>query len=85
MNRSLGRFKLPQPVDIQEENEWLPIISIATNPDNKMEFKKNIATNTKKNVAVDSNRNIRKKIFFPNMEYISEVSGYFSFFDFIFS
>ena len=49
-----------------------------------MEFKKNIATNTKKNVAVDSNRNIRKKIFFPNMEYISEVSGYFSFFDFIF-
>ena len=29
MNRSLGRFKLPQPVDIQEENEWLPIPKIA--------------------------------------------------------
>ena len=29
MNRSLGRFKLPQPVDIQEENEWLPIPKVA--------------------------------------------------------
>ena len=29
MNRSLGRFKLPQPVDVQEENEWLPIPKVA--------------------------------------------------------
>ncbi len=29
MNRSLGRFKLPQPLDIQEENEWLPIPKVA--------------------------------------------------------
>ena len=29
MNRSLGRFKLPQPVDIQEENEWLSIPKVA--------------------------------------------------------
>ena len=29
MDRSLGRFKLPQPLDIQEENEWLPIPKVA--------------------------------------------------------
>ena len=29
MNRSLGRFKLPQPVDVQEENEWLSIPKVA--------------------------------------------------------
>ena len=29
MNRSLGRFKLPQPLDIQEENEWLSIPKVA--------------------------------------------------------
>ena len=29
MNRSLGRFKLPQPLDVQEENEWLPIPKVA--------------------------------------------------------
>jgi len=29
MNRSLGRFKLPQPVDVKEENEWLPIPRVA--------------------------------------------------------
>ena len=25
MNRSLGKWKLPQPTDIKEENEWLPV------------------------------------------------------------
>ncbi len=29
MHSSLGRFKLPQPLDIQEENEWLPIPKVA--------------------------------------------------------
>ena len=29
MNRSLGRFKLQQPVDVQEENEWLSIPKVA--------------------------------------------------------
>ena len=29
MNRSLGRFKLPQPLDVQEENEWLSIPKVA--------------------------------------------------------
>ena len=25
MDRSLGKWKLPQPTDIKEENEWLPV------------------------------------------------------------
>ena len=29
MNRSLGRWKLPQPTDIKENNEWQPIPRIA--------------------------------------------------------
>tara|TARA_R100000231_G_scaffold25124_1_gene23075 strand:- start:639 stop:1058 length:420 start_codon:yes stop_codon:yes gene_type:complete len=29
MNRSLGKWKLPQPTDIKEENEWLPVPRIA--------------------------------------------------------
>ena len=29
MNRSLGRWKLPQPTDIKEDNEWQPIPRIA--------------------------------------------------------
>ena len=29
MNRSLGKWKLPQPTDIKEENEWLPVPLIA--------------------------------------------------------
>ena len=29
MNRSLGRFKLPQPVDVKEDNEWLSIPKVA--------------------------------------------------------
>jgi len=28
-NRSLGQWKLPQPTDIKEENEWVPIPKIA--------------------------------------------------------
>ena len=24
-NRSLGRWKLPQPTDLKEDNEWTPI------------------------------------------------------------
>jgi hypothetical protein len=29
MDRSLGKWKLPQPTDIKEENEWLPVPRIA--------------------------------------------------------
>ena len=29
MNRSLVKWKLPQPTDIKEENEWLPVPRIA--------------------------------------------------------
>ena len=29
MNRSLGKWKLPQPTDVKEENEWLPVPRIA--------------------------------------------------------
>ena len=29
MDRSLGKWKLPQPTDIKEENEWLPVTRIA--------------------------------------------------------
>ena len=29
MNRSLGKWKLPQPTDIKEDNEWQPIPRIA--------------------------------------------------------
>ena len=29
MNRSLGKWKLPQPTDMKEENEWLPVPRIA--------------------------------------------------------
>ena len=29
MKRSLGKWKLPQPTDIKEENEWLPVPRIA--------------------------------------------------------
>ena len=29
MNRSLGKWKLPQPTDIKEENEWIPVPRIA--------------------------------------------------------
>ena len=29
MNRSLGKWKLPQPTDIKEGNEWLPVPRIA--------------------------------------------------------
>ena len=29
MNRSLGKWKLPHPTDIKEENEWLPVPRIA--------------------------------------------------------
>ena len=29
MNRGLGKWKLPQPTDIKEENEWLPVPRIA--------------------------------------------------------
>ena len=28
-NRSLGRWKLPQPTDLEEDNEWTPIPRIA--------------------------------------------------------
>lgn len=28
-NRSLGKWKLPQPTDIKDENEWMPIPRIA--------------------------------------------------------
>ena len=28
-NRSLGRWKLPQPTDLKEDNEWTPIPRIA--------------------------------------------------------
>ena len=29
MDRRLGKWKLPQPTDIKEENEWLPVPRIA--------------------------------------------------------
>jgi len=29
MDRSLGKWKLPQPTDMKEENEWLPVPRIA--------------------------------------------------------
>jgi hypothetical protein len=29
MSRSIGKWKLPQPTDIKEENEWIPIIGFA--------------------------------------------------------
>lgn len=29
MTRSLGKWKLPQPIDVREENEWLPVPRIA--------------------------------------------------------
>ncbi len=29
MTRSIGKWKLPQPTDIKEDNEWLPIPRIA--------------------------------------------------------
>ena len=29
MDRSIGKWKLPQPTDIKEENEWLPVPRIA--------------------------------------------------------
>ena len=29
MIRSIGKWKLPQPTDIKEENEWIPIPRIA--------------------------------------------------------
>ena len=29
MSRSIGKWKLPQPTDIKEENEWIPIPRIA--------------------------------------------------------
>ena len=29
MRKSIGRWKLPQPLDIQEDNEWLPVPKIA--------------------------------------------------------
>ena len=29
MDRSLGKWKLPQPTDLKEENEWLPVPRIA--------------------------------------------------------
>ena len=29
MTRSIGKWKLPQPTDIKEENEWVPIPRIA--------------------------------------------------------
>ena len=29
MNRSLGKWKLPQPTDIKEQNVWLPVPRIA--------------------------------------------------------
>ncbi|MEK9917819.1 MAG: hypothetical protein VW496_00360 [Pelagibacteraceae bacterium] len=29
MTRSAGRWKLPQPIDIKEENEWIPIPRVA--------------------------------------------------------
>ena len=29
MSRSVGKWKLPQPTDIKEENEWIPIPRIA--------------------------------------------------------
>ena len=29
MTRSIGKWKLPQPTDIKEENEWIPIPRIA--------------------------------------------------------
>ncbi len=29
MSRSIGRWKLPQPTDIKEENEWVQIPRIA--------------------------------------------------------
>ena len=29
MNRSLGKWNLPQPTDMKEENEWLPVPRIA--------------------------------------------------------
>jgi|TARA_R100001369_G_scaffold84144_1_gene116848 hypothetical protein len=29
MDRSLGKWKLPQPTDVKEENEWLPVPRIA--------------------------------------------------------
>ena len=29
MDRSLGKWKLPQPTDIKEENDWLPVPRIA--------------------------------------------------------
>jgi hypothetical protein len=28
-NKSLGKWKLPQPTDVKEENEWLPVPRIA--------------------------------------------------------
>ena len=74
---AIGAVPVPPLSGCKIENEWLPIISTATNPDNNMEFKKKIAINTKRNVPVDSKRNIREKSFFPNIEYIFEISGYF--------
>lgn len=29
MTRSIGKWKLPQPIDIKEENEWIPIPRVA--------------------------------------------------------
>ena len=29
MTRSLGKWKLPQPIAVREENEWLPVPRIA--------------------------------------------------------
>ena len=29
MSRSIGKWKLPQPTDIKEDNEWIPIPRIA--------------------------------------------------------
>ena len=73
----IGAVPVPPRSGCTIENEWLPIISTATNPDSNIEFKKKIAINTKRNVPVDSRKNIKGKFFFPNMEYIFEKSGYF--------